>query len=78
MHFGVDDKELSLYFEENFLDNIVSHNELVEGAEDVLEYLKAKNYTLHIISNGFQEVTERNVPYPELHLILKPLPVQMQ
>jgi putative hydrolase of the HAD superfamily len=31
MHFGVDDKELSLYFEENFLDNIVSHNELVEG-----------------------------------------------
>lgn len=58
-HFGVDNKELALYFEENFLDNIVSHNELVEGAEDVLEYLKAKNYTLHIISNGFQEVTER-------------------
>ncbi|MBP2618223.1 YjjG family noncanonical pyrimidine nucleotidase [Chryseobacterium jejuense] len=59
MHFGVDNKELSLYFEENFLDNIVSHNELVEGAEDVLEYLKSKNYKLHIISNGFQEVTER-------------------
>ncbi|MCW1964171.1 YjjG family noncanonical pyrimidine nucleotidase [Chryseobacterium viscerum] len=58
-HFGVENKELALYFEENFLDNIVSHNELVEGAEDVLEYLKAKNYTLHIISNGFQEVTER-------------------
>jgi putative hydrolase of the HAD superfamily len=58
-HFGIDNKELSDYFEENFLDNIVSHNELVEGAEDVLEYLKAKNYTLHIISNGFQEVTER-------------------
>lgn len=58
-HFGVDNKELALYFEEHFLDNIVSHNELVEGAEDVLEYLKAKNYTLHIISNGFQEVTER-------------------
>ena len=58
-HFGIDNKELALYFEENFLDNIVSYNELVEGAEDVLEYLKAKNYTLHIISNGFQEVTER-------------------
>jgi putative hydrolase of the HAD superfamily len=58
-HFGVENKELALYFEENFLDNIVSHNELVEGAEDVLVYLKAKNYTLHIISNGFQEVTER-------------------
>ena len=59
MYFGVDNKELALYFEENFLDNIVSHNELVEGAEEVLEYLKAKNYKLHIISNGFQEVTER-------------------
>ncbi|AKK72303.1 HAD family hydrolase [Chryseobacterium sp. P1-3] len=58
-HFGVEDKELAHYFEENFLDNIVGYNELVEGAEDVLEYLKAKNYTLHIISNGFQEVTER-------------------
>lgn len=59
MHFGVDDKELALYFEENFLDNIVGYNELVDGAEDILDYLKAKNYTLHIISNGFQEVTER-------------------
>ncbi|WP_160138018.1 YjjG family noncanonical pyrimidine nucleotidase [Chryseobacterium sp. c4a] len=59
LHFGVDDKELANYFEENFLDNIVSHNELVEGAEDVLQYLKSKNYKLHIISNGFQEVTER-------------------
>lgn len=59
LHFGVDDKELSLYFEEHFLDNMVSHNELVDGAEDILDYLKAKNYTLHIISNGFQDVTER-------------------
>ncbi|MBL3549405.1 MULTISPECIES: YjjG family noncanonical pyrimidine nucleotidase [Chryseobacterium] len=58
-HFGVENKELSNYFEENFLDNIVGYNELVEGAEDILEYLKAKNYKLHIISNGFQDVTER-------------------
>lgn len=58
-HFGVENKELSLYFEEHFLDKILNHNELVEGAEDILEYLKSKNYTLHIISNGFKEVTER-------------------
>ncbi|MCW3160963.1 YjjG family noncanonical pyrimidine nucleotidase [Chryseobacterium oryctis] len=57
--FGVDDPELSMYFEEHFLDKILNHNELVEGAEYILEYLKSKNYTLHIISNGFQEVTER-------------------
>jgi putative hydrolase of the HAD superfamily len=58
-HFGVDDEGLSMYFEEHFLDKILNHNELVEGAEYILEYLKAKNYTLHIISNGFKEVTER-------------------
>jgi len=58
-HFNVDDEELSMYFEEHFLDKILNHNELVEGAEYILEYLKAKNYTLHIISNGFKEVTER-------------------
>jgi len=58
-HFGVDDEQLSMYFEEHFLDKILNHNELVEGAQYILEYLKAKNYTLHIISNGFQEVTER-------------------
>jgi len=58
-HFNIDDEELAMYFEEHFLDKILNHNELVEGAEYILEYLKAKNYTLHIISNGFKEVTER-------------------
>jgi putative hydrolase of the HAD superfamily len=58
-HFGVDDEALSMYFEEHFLDKILNHNKLVEGAQYILDYLKAKNYTLHIISNGFKEVTER-------------------
>jgi len=57
--FGVNDEALSMYFEEHFLDKILNHNELVGGAEYILEYLKTKHYTLHIISNGFKEVTER-------------------
>lgn len=57
--FGIDDLELSMFFEEHFLDKILNYNHLVESADVVLEYLKSKNYTLHIISNGFQEVTER-------------------
>lgn len=48
-----------MFFEEHFLDKILNYNHLVESAEYILDYLKAKNYTLHIISNGFQEVTER-------------------
>jgi putative hydrolase of the HAD superfamily len=58
-HFGVENEELALYFEEHFLDKILNHNDLIEGAEEVLEYLKSKNYPMHIISNGFKEVTER-------------------
>ncbi|WP_027386995.1 YjjG family noncanonical pyrimidine nucleotidase [Chryseobacterium gregarium] len=58
-HFKIDDESLAMYFEEHFLDKILNHNELVEGAEYILGYLKSKNYTLHIISNGFKEVTER-------------------
>jgi len=45
-HFGIDDLELSMFFEEHFLDKILNYNHLVESAE-------------YIISNGFQEVTER-------------------
>ena len=32
---------------------------MVPGAADLLDYLEAKEYKMHIISNGFQEVTER-------------------
>ncbi|WP_312090500.1 YjjG family noncanonical pyrimidine nucleotidase [Chryseobacterium sp.] len=64
--FGVDNLKLSMYFEEHFLDIILNHNHLVEGAEYILEYLKNKNYKLHIISNGFQEVTERKCILSEI------------
>ncbi|RZJ39933.1 MAG: noncanonical pyrimidine nucleotidase, YjjG family, partial [Chryseobacterium sp.] len=57
--FEIDDLELSMFFEEHFLDKILNYNHLVESADVILEYLKSKKYTLHIISNGFQEVTER-------------------
>ena len=57
--FGIDDLNLSMFFEEHFLDKILNYNHLVESADVILDYLKSKNYTLHIISNGFQEVTER-------------------
>lgn len=59
LHFGVDDEVLSMEFENHFLDQILSFNYLVDGAEDLLKYLQDKNYKMHIISNGFQEVTER-------------------
>lgn len=57
--FGIDNFELSQAFEHQFLDEIVKYNELVEGTDDILHFLSQKGYTLHILSNGFQEVTYR-------------------
>ena len=57
--FDVDDASIADYFEHHFLDEILNYNELVEGAVDLLDYLRNEGYKMHIISNGFQEVTER-------------------
>lgn len=59
LFFGIDDFELSEVFEHQFLDEILNFNDLVPGAFEILEYLSVKNYTLHILSNGFQEVTHK-------------------
>ncbi len=59
LFFGVDDFDLSQNFEHNFLDEILNYNDLVDGAFQLLEYLSDKGYTLHILSNGFEEVTHR-------------------
>jgi putative hydrolase of the HAD superfamily len=39
-----------------YLNEMTKQLHLVEGALDVLEYLKSKGYQLNIISNGFSEV----------------------
>lgn len=56
---GVHNRELAQRFEIQFLDEILHYNELVQGAVPLLEYLKEKAYVLHILSNGFKEVTLR-------------------
>lgn len=61
LKFNLDDFELSQTFEYQFLDEIVKYNELVPSSLDILEYLKKKGYTIHIISNGFRDVTHRKV-----------------
>ena len=66
LHFGVDNLELGQKIEYQFLDEIIRYNELVEGTLDVLNYLKNKDYELHIISNGFYEVTHRKVQHSGL------------
>ena len=61
LKFNIDDFELSQKFEHSFLDEIVEYNEVVEGTFDVLDYLTEKKYKLHVITNGFEEVTHRKI-----------------
>lgn len=39
----------------DYIAHLPLHNHLLEGCEEMLEYLQAK-YTMHIITNGFKEV----------------------
>ena len=59
LFFGIDNFALAQTFENNFLDEILNYNDLVEGAFELLEDLAEKKYHLHILSNGFMEVTYR-------------------
>lgn len=59
LFFGIDDAALAEEFEEAFLNEILHYNELVEGTIEILDYLQTHHYTLHVLSNGFQEVTYR-------------------
>jgi c-di-GMP-related signal transduction protein len=61
LHFSLDNFELAQIFENQFLDEIIAYNELVDGSLELLKYLESKNYQLHIISNGFHEVTHRKI-----------------
>lgn len=61
LYFGIDDEHLAEYFEKHFLDEIINYNELIDGSIEILDYLKEKGYQLHVVSNGFHEVTNRKV-----------------
>ena len=58
LKFEIDDFKLSQNFENQFLDEIVEFNEVVPGTFEILNYLKEQEYVLHIITNGFEEVSE--------------------
>ncbi len=57
---GIKNQELADFFEDNYLDEVITENHLVDNAIETLDYL-SKKYTLHIVSNGFNEVTHNKV-----------------
>lgn len=59
-NMGIPNPEFAMDFEECFVNEVTQSNYLVEGAEELLEYLQYK-YSIHILSNGFEEVTHRKI-----------------
>ncbi len=59
-YFGIENKLLAEQIATRYTDNSPKRTILVEGALPLLEYLQAK-YTLHIITNGFEEVQRKKL-----------------
>lgn len=63
---GIDNDALAKIFEEECMETITNYNEVVDGAMELLDYLKP-NYNLHIITNGFIEVSKRKIETSDLN-----------
>ncbi len=58
--FGITDPEYAKRLSDDFLDRTTRKTRLIEGAMELLDYLRPK-YRLHILSNGFREVQYRKI-----------------
>lgn len=58
--FGIDDPVYAKKLSDDFLERTTRETRLVEGALELLEYLKPR-YRMHILSNGFREVQYRKI-----------------
>ncbi|NNE55507.1 MAG: noncanonical pyrimidine nucleotidase, YjjG family [Flavobacteriales bacterium] len=54
--FGIQDSALSERFANRYVEVSPQKTHLMEGAVEALEYLKSRQYAMHIITNGFEEV----------------------
>jgi len=65
LYFNYDNLQLAHYWADDYLKISPYKTHLIDGAIDVLMYLKEK-YQLHIITNGFKEVQHIKLNYSNL------------
>lgn len=66
MDFGIEDEPLSKAMSVDFLERLPYKKNLFPYTIEILEYLKNKDYVLHLITNGFQEIQDRKLRNAEL------------
>ncbi|MBX6380586.1 MAG: noncanonical pyrimidine nucleotidase, YjjG family [Thermoflavifilum aggregans] len=52
------DESLAIQMGEYFLKILPRQSQLMPGSKEILDYLKSKDYHLHILTNGFPEIQE--------------------
>jgi len=63
LHFKRPDEALSRLMSEKFLDILPVQPTLFPYTIEILEYLKNKNYKLHLITNGFEETQKLKIQH---------------
>ncbi|MDR2064178.1 MAG: YjjG family noncanonical pyrimidine nucleotidase [Prevotellaceae bacterium] len=54
--FGIDDEKLGIKFGEKFVEESPKRTTLFPDTHETLTYLRNKNYQLHVVTNGFNEI----------------------
>lgn len=66
LDFKVVDETLAQTMSVRFLELLPTRKQLFPNTHDVLQYLQEKNYQLHIITNGFEEVQHKKMEAAQL------------
>ncbi len=61
LDFKIGDEVLAKEMSQRFLEMLPTRNMLFPHAVEILEYLTAKNYRLHLITNGFEDVQHHKI-----------------
>ena len=70
--FGLNDESLWQTFEYEYLSRMGKMSGIVENADIVLDYLKLK-YQIHVITNGFEEVSQAKIANSALNGFIETL-----